>query len=91
VRPEIAARQEKTMTSDNSDSPGGLDPIFERIADIPWGVLLVLALVALLAFGKVKGDDIQTIRALAASAGLFGIGHGIHSGAKHFAKRRRDR
>ena len=51
----------------------------------------MLVLVALLVFGKVKGDDIQTIRALAASAGLFGIGHGIHSGAKHLAKRRSDR
>jgi hypothetical protein len=87
VRPEAVARQEKTMPSDDSHSPSGLDLVFERIADIPWGVLLVLALVALLACGKVRGDDIQTVRAFAASAGLFGIGHGIHSGAKHFAKR----
>jgi hypothetical protein len=79
------------MTADRPQPDPGLDAFFERIADIPWGVLLVLVLVALLVFGKVKGDDIQTIRALAASAGLFGIGHGIHSGAKHFAKRRSDR
>ena len=78
------------MTSNHPDPPtNGLDPFFERVADIPWGVLLVLVLVVLLATKKVQGSDIQTIRALATTAGLFGIGHGIHSGAKHFAKRRR--
>lgn len=43
----------------------GWDTFFERIADIPWGVLLVLILIGLLVFGRVKGDDVQTIRALA--------------------------
>jgi hypothetical protein len=66
------------------------DPFFERVADIPWGVLLVVVLVVLLVIGKVKGNDIETIRALATSAGLLGIGHGLHSGAKHFAKPGRD-
>ena len=79
---------------DSQDADGKklveFDPIFERIADIPWGILLVLLLVALLVFRKVEGNDIQTIRALATSAGLFGIGHGFHSGAKHFSKRPRD-
>ena len=59
------------------------DCIFERIADIPWGVLLLIVLGILLAFGLVRTDD---IRAFATAAGLFGIGHGIHTGAKHFAK-----
>src|SRR4051812_14681614 len=86
-----SARQEAIMTPEPpATAPGppeanetrhrDWDFFFERTADIPWGVLLVLVLVGLLAFGRVKGDDVQTIRALATSAGLFGIGHGIHSG-----------
>jgi hypothetical protein len=34
--------------------------------------------------GRVQADAIRTF---ATAAGLFGIGHGIHTGSKHFAKR----
>jgi hypothetical protein len=60
------------------------DQIFERIADIPWGVVLLITLVILVTSGRVQADAIRTF---ATAAGLFGIGHGIHTGSKHFAKR----
>jgi hypothetical protein len=60
------------------------DTIFERSADIPWGVLLLFVIVILMLKGSVHADD---VRAFATAAGLFGLGHGIHTGSKHFAKR----
>jgi hypothetical protein len=59
------------------------DLIFERIADIPWGVVLI-AIVIVKVNGTVPAEE---IRALATAGGLLGIGHGIHTGSKHFAKR----
>jgi hypothetical protein len=60
------------------------DRTFERVADIPWGLVLLLTLGLLIGFGLVQEEDVRTF---ATAAGLFGIGHGIHTGAKHLAKR----
>jgi hypothetical protein len=61
---------------------------FERgvdlIADVPWGLLTLVGLAVAMSFEYVNPDD---VRAFATAAGLLGVGHGIHTGAKNFAKR----
>ncbi len=63
---------------------GGWDRLLSQIADIPWGVILVAGLLGLNLTHVLQSDD---IRAFAAAAGLLGVGHGIHTGAKSLAKR----
>ena len=54
-----------------------------RLSDVPWGVLLLALVIGLVAFHVMSGDD---ARGLATAAGLLGIGHGIHSGAKNLRR-----
>jgi hypothetical protein len=55
-----------------------------HIADVPWGVVAFLIVVVLRA-SKVIDDAALT--GLGSAAGLLGIGHGLHLGAKHLAQR----
>jgi hypothetical protein len=48
------------------------------------GYRLIIVFVELAAMHRV---DAEELRAFATAAGLLGIGHGIHTGAKNFAKR----
>jgi hypothetical protein len=48
-----------------------------RIADVPWGLGL-----AVIALPYVFLGGIQQGQALLMAAGLFGIGHGVHTAAK---------
>ncbi len=50
------------------------------VADVPWGVLLALLAVGFILFGGADGLD-KAVPMLTA-AGLFGIGHGVHTAAK---------
>jgi hypothetical protein len=60
-----------------------MDNVFE-FADIPWATVVIIVFVELAAMHRV---DAEELRAFATAAGLLGIGHGIHTGAKNFAKR----
>lgn len=51
--------------------------------DVPWGVLILAAVVVLVAINEISGEE---ARALATAAGLLGIGHGIHTGAKNLRR-----
>lgn len=53
------------------------------LADVPWGVLLLAIVIGLVACHVMSGDD---ARGLAPAAGLLGIGHGIHSGARNLRR-----
>lgn len=75
----------KVTTLDaNGRGQGAWDKTFEKIADIPWGVLGLIALIVLAATHQVDTDE---LRAFATAAGLLGVGHGIHTGAKNLANR----
>ena len=64
---------------------GAWDKRIRQVADIPWGVVVLIVLVVLAATRLLPSSD--DLRAFAAAAGLLGVGHGIHTGAKSFAKR----
>jgi hypothetical protein len=52
----------------------------DRIADVPWG-LVILVLVGI---GMLRGWlNAEDLRAFVTAAGLFGVGHGIHTASKH--------
>jgi hypothetical protein len=55
------------------------DVAIERIADVPWGLLLVVFAFVVLITGW---TGVEESRAILTAAGLFGIGHGIHTAAK---------
>lgn len=48
---------------------------FDRIADVPWGLLLALIGLVLLVVSPGRADASS---GLWTAAGLFGVGHGIH-------------
>jgi hypothetical protein len=50
-----------------------------RIADVPWGLALAAIAVYFIVAG---GDGLEKGKAMLMAAGLFGIGHGIHTAAK---------
>jgi hypothetical protein len=52
----------------------------EKIADIPWGLLIFIFLIFLLLFHVLARQDVAVATA---GAGLFAVGHGIHTGSKH--------
>ena len=55
------------------------DRFIEVTADIPWGVLLLLAVGVLRLFDRISAED---VRGFLTAAGLFGIGHGLGRGNK---------
>jgi hypothetical protein len=61
------------------------DEWIDHIADIPWGVIAFFVVLILLLTGHLKAGDLT---GLGSAAGLLGVGHGIHLGAKHLARRR---
>jgi hypothetical protein len=63
----------------------GWDRLTGWLADIHWGVLVLTLLGILIWWGKATAED---VRAFATAAGLLGVGHGIHTAAKHLAKKR---
>jgi hypothetical protein len=63
----------------------GWDRWIDRIADIPWGVIAFIVVLILLLTHDLKADDIT---GLGTAAGLLGVGHGIHLGAKSLGRRR---
>jgi hypothetical protein len=67
---------------------GNWEGLWDRIADIHWGLVLFGVLVVLLLIGQINGDD---VRGFSVAAGLLGVGHGIHTGTKHGGKPRRTR
>jgi hypothetical protein len=79
---------------DNSVDPDGgpvdggrritWDAVIDKFVDIPWGILVLIALVIFMATHVFQADD---VRAFATAAGLLGVGHGIHTGAKNLANR----
>jgi hypothetical protein len=80
-------RREDTPPNDGAipqRAPGVFERLLDRVADVPWGLLVLIVLVVLALFDQVHADD---IRAFATAAGLLGVGHGIHTGAKNLAKR----
>ena len=58
------------------------DKLIGWVADIPWGVILLIFLVGSVVFGYLQEDDLKVF---ATAAGLLGVGHGIHTGAKNLA------
>jgi hypothetical protein len=75
---------EVTTLDENGRGQGTWDKTFDKIADIPWGVLGLITLIVLAAAHQVDTDE---LRAFATAAGLLGVGHGIHTGAKNLARR----
>jgi hypothetical protein len=59
------------------------DKFIDRVADIPWALIVLFVLALLLLFDLATGED---VRAFATAAGLLGIGHGIHTGSKHLTR-----
>ncbi|HEY3207302.1 MAG TPA: hypothetical protein VGJ58_10165 [Gaiellaceae bacterium] len=55
------------------------------IADVPWGVIAFFTVLILLLTHRLRAGDIT---GLGTAAGLLGVGHGIHIGAKHLSRRR---
>jgi hypothetical protein len=66
-----------------STKDNAYDRFVGRIADVPWGLIALVVIGILDASHDISSDD---VKAFASAAGLFGLGHGIHTGAKHFAK-----
>jgi hypothetical protein len=54
------------------------------IADVPWGVIAFFTVLILLLTNQLEAADIT---GLGAAAGLLGVGHGLHLGAKHISRR----
>lgn len=50
------------------------------IADVPWGLIIAIIALVLIAFGGKAG--LGKAAPMLTAAGLFGIGHGIHTAAK---------
>jgi hypothetical protein len=63
----------------------GWDRWIDFIADVPWGVIAFFVVLILLLTDNLAPDDIT---GLGTAAGLLGVGHGIHLGAKHLGQRR---
>jgi len=57
----------------------------DLIADVPWGVIAFFTVLILLLTHRLSADDIT---GLGTAAGLLGVGHGIHIGAKHLSRHR---
>jgi hypothetical protein len=73
-----------TTLDEDGHGPGAWNQTFDKIADIPWGVLGLIALIVLAVTHQVDADE---LRVFATAAGLLGVGHGIHTGAKNLARR----
>jgi hypothetical protein len=61
--------------------------ILEVFVAIPWGLIVFLVLLVLMACTHLKGED---VRALLQASAVFGLAHGVHGGAKHIADARRE-
>ena len=64
-----------------------------RLADIPWGLIVFLFVLCFGIYALVARDDLKAndfIAALAAGAGLLGVGHGIHTSARVRAASKRE-
>jgi hypothetical protein len=51
-----------------------------HVADVPWGLLIAVGAVLLILLGGKEG--LAKAAPLLTAAGLFGVGHGIHTAAK---------
>jgi hypothetical protein len=56
------------------------DLVVLRIADIPWGLAIAASALLFIAFGGKEG--LAKAGPMLTAAGLFGVGHGIHTAAK---------
>ena len=74
----------QAVTPSPTESPSKFERVVDRVSDVPWGLLVLIVLAVAMLFKYVNPDD---VRAFATAAGLLGVGHGIHTGAKNFAKR----
>ena len=70
----------------NGNDPDKFERCMGRVADFPWGQFVLIVLVVFFLCGK--HFDTEDVRAFATAAGLLGVGHGIHTGAKNFANPR---
>jgi len=52
-------------------------------ADLPWPLVIVAVLIYLLMIGAIDGNAVS---AAVAGAGLFAVGHGIHTGSKNLRR-----
>lgn len=52
-------------------------------ADLPWPLVIFAVLICLLKTGAIDGSALS---AAVAGAGLFAVGHGIHTGSKNFRR-----
>ena len=62
------------------------DTLISTVADVPWGVIAFGVVLGLNTSGHLSND---ALTGLGSAAGLLGVSHGIHLGAKHLAGRRR--
>jgi hypothetical protein len=74
----------RVLESLGMKAPGDWDAWMYVIADVPWGVVAFFTVLILLLTDHLSGDDIT---GLGTAAGLLGVGHGIHIGAKHLSRR----
>ena len=74
----------QAVTPSPSEPPGKFERVLDRVSDVLWGLVVLIVLAGAMLFEKVNPDD---VRPFATAAGLLGVGHGIHTGAKNFAKR----
>lgn len=65
---------------------GWWEALIEKITSFPWGILVFLVLLVLMFSKVLKAEELSNAKALLPVAGLLGIGHGIHQGAKHFRR-----
>jgi len=56
----------------------------DRAADVPWGLAALVVLAGFDMAGLINPSELEPY---ATAAGLFGLGHSIHTGAKHFRAR----
>src|SRR5512138_2368771 len=59
---------------------GRWDAVVIGIADVPWGLLIAVVALGFIVFGG--EDGLGKAAPMLTAAGLFGIGHGIHTAAK---------
>ena len=59
---------------------GRRDAIVMGIADVPWGLIIAVVALGFIVFGGT--DGLAKAAPMLTAAGLFGIGHGIHTAAK---------
>jgi hypothetical protein len=60
--------------------------VIEKVADIPWGIIVFVMIAVLMATHAIKAEDINNAKALLPAAGLLGVGHGLHTGSKHLRR-----